>query len=138
MGVRTAAARGASERRARWRYGITRCSLFGPKWQHGQMATCGRCSKPTTRKVVVAGHVSPLTVFASRRHRRGRPVAGIANSRSAPAGAELYEFVRVSQNSEERIIRHGAARFTLRPAQFDWEFLSVDGTVRDSGLDTCR
>lgn len=28
--------------------------------------------------------------------------------------------------------------FTLRPAQLNWEFLSVDGTVRDSGLDTCR
>jgi hypothetical protein len=29
-------------------------------------------------------------------------------------------------------------RFTLRPAQVDWEFHTIDGSVSDRGLDTCR
>jgi hypothetical protein len=50
----------------------------------------------------------------------------------------LYNFGRVAPNSEERFVRHGVARFTLRPAQLEWEFIAVDGTVLDRGLDTCR
>jgi hypothetical protein len=35
-------------------------------------------------------------------------------------------------------MRSGVIRFTLRPAQVEWEFISVDGSVGDRGLDTCR
>jgi hypothetical protein len=46
--------------------------------------------------------------------------------------------VRPAGNSEERILKFGVVRFTLRPAQLDWEFLAIDGAVADRGLDTCR
>ena len=35
-------------------------------------------------------------------------------------------------------MRYGVMRFTLRPAQVEWEFLTLDGSVADRGLDTCR
>jgi hypothetical protein len=35
-------------------------------------------------------------------------------------------------------MKFGVVRFTLRPAQVDWEFLAIDGSVADRGLDTCR
>jgi hypothetical protein len=66
------------------------------------------------------------------------PVNGIRQITAGTGGAELYNFVRARQNSEERIMKFGVVRFTLRPAQVDWEFLGIDGSVSDPGLDTCR
>jgi hypothetical protein len=65
-------------------------------------------------------------------------VAGIRQFTAGTGGAELYSLVRASQNSEERIMKFGVIKFTLRPAQVDWEFVAVDGTVGDRGLDTCH
>jgi len=66
------------------------------------------------------------------------PVNGIRQFTAGTGGAELYNFVRAAPNSEERIMKFGVVRFTLRPAQVDWEFLAIDGSVADRGLDTCR
>ena len=66
------------------------------------------------------------------------PINGIRQFTAGTGGAELYRFVGVAQNSEERIMKFGVVRFTLRPAQVDWEFLGIDGSVGDRGLDTCR
>jgi acid phosphatase type 7 len=66
------------------------------------------------------------------------PVNGIRQFTAGTGGAELYNFVRTAANSEERIMKFGVIRFTLRPAQVDWEFLAIDGSVSDHGLDTCR
>jgi len=66
------------------------------------------------------------------------PVNGIRQFTAGTGGAELYNFLRPTANSEERIMKFGVIRFTLRPAQVDWEFLDVDGSVGDRGLDTCR
>ena len=66
------------------------------------------------------------------------PVNGIRQFTAGTGGADLYNFVRAAGNSEERIMRHGVLRLTLRPAQVDWEFITLDGSVADRGLDTCR
>lgn len=66
------------------------------------------------------------------------PVNGIRQFTVGTGGAELYNFVRTGANSEERISKYGVIKFTLRPAQVDWEFLAVDGTIADRGLDICR
>ncbi len=66
------------------------------------------------------------------------PVNGIRQFTAGTGGAELYSFVRAAPNSEERIMKFGVVRFTLRPAQVDWEFLGIDGSIGDRGLDTCR
>ena len=33
---------------------------------------------------------------------------------------------------------HGAAKLTLAPENYAWEFIAVGGTVRDSGNAPCR
>ena len=66
------------------------------------------------------------------------PVNGIRQFTAGTGGADLYNFVRAAGNSEERIMRNGVIRFTLRPAQLEWEFITLDGSVADRGLDTCR
>lgn len=90
-------------------------------------------------EVVFSGHDHLYERFA-RQTSEGvpDPVNGIRQITAGTGGAELYRFVRTAQNSEERIMRHGVVRFTLRPAQVDWEFLGIDGSVSDRGLDTCR
>ena len=90
-------------------------------------------------EVIVNGHDHLYERFARQRWDGTEdPANGIRQFTVGTGGAELYSFVRSAANSEERIMRYGVARFTLRPAQVDWEFVAVDGTVLDRGLDTCR
>jgi hypothetical protein len=90
-------------------------------------------------EVVVNGHDHLYERFA-RQTSTGvaEAVNGIRQFTVGTGGAELYNFVRPAANSEERIMKFGVIRFTLRPAQVDWEFLAIDGSVADRGLDTCR
>ncbi len=90
-------------------------------------------------EVILNGHDHLYERFA-RQTASGAPdpVNGIRQFTAGTGGAELYNFVRATANSEERIMKFGVMRFTLRPAQVDWEFLGIDGSVSDRGLDTCR
>jgi acid phosphatase type 7 len=90
-------------------------------------------------ELVINGHDHLYERFA-RQTSNGTadPVNGIRQITVGTGGAELYNFVRAAPNSEARIMRSGVARLTLRPAQVDWEFLGIDGSVSDRGLDTCR
>ena len=90
-------------------------------------------------EAIVNGHDHLYERFA-RQTSDGRddPVNGIRQFTIGTGGAELYNFVRAAPNSEERIMKFGVARFTLAPAQLNWEFLAIDGSVADRGLDTCR
>lgn len=90
-------------------------------------------------EVILNGHDHLYERFA-RQTADGSPdpVSGIRQFTAGTGGAELYSFVRAAPNSEERIMKFGVIRFTLRPAQVDWEFLGIDGSVGDRGLDTCR
>jgi hypothetical protein len=90
-------------------------------------------------EVVVNGNEHFYERFARQRWDGTEdPANGIRQFTVGTGGADLYNFGRVAPNSEERFVRHGVARFTLRPAQLEWEFIAVDGTVLDQGLDTCR
>jgi len=66
------------------------------------------------------------------------PVNGIRQFTAGTGGAELYTFVGTAANSEERILKYGVINFTLRPAQVEWAFHAIDGSISDPGLDTCR
>jgi hypothetical protein len=90
-------------------------------------------------EVIVNGHDHLYERFARQLANGDLDEAnGIRQFTVGTGGADLYNFVRNARNSEERIMRYGVARFTLRPAQIDWEFIGVDGSVLDRGLDTCR
>ena len=90
-------------------------------------------------ELVLNGHDHLYERFA-RQMSDGRPdpALGIRQFTAGTGGADLYQFARTAQNSEARAMEFGVVRFTLRPAQVDWEFLSVSGNVVDPGLDTCR
>ena len=90
-------------------------------------------------EIVVSGHDHLYERFARQlSDGTADAVNGIRQIVAGTGGAELSNFVRAAPNSEERIMKFGVVRFTLRPAQVDWEFLAVDGSVGDRGLDTCR
>jgi len=90
-------------------------------------------------EVVLNGHDHFYERFARQTFDgRADPVNGIRQFTAGTGGADLSNFLRPSANSEERISRHGVVRFTLRPAQVNWEFMGIDGTISDPGLDTCR
>lgn len=90
-------------------------------------------------EIVFSGHDHLYERFARQlSDGTADPVNGVRQIVAGTGGAELYNFVRASANSEERIMKFGVVKFTLRPAQVDWEFLGIDGSVSDRGLDTCR
>ena len=111
----------------------------GPNGNSPQMRDMWALLEASRAEVVLSGHDHLYERFA-RQTSEGiaDPVNGIRQFTAGTGGAELYNFVRAAPNSEERILKFGIVRFTLRPAQVDWEFLAIDGSVADRGLDTCR
>ena len=111
----------------------------GPNGNNTVMRDIWALLEASRVEVVFSGHDHLYERFA-RQTADGLPdpVNGIRQITAGTGGAELYSFVRAAQNSEERITKSGVVRFTLRPAQVDWEFLGIDGSVSDRGLDTCR
>lgn len=111
----------------------------GPNGNNNFMRDMWSLLEAARVEVVLNGHDHLYERFA-RQTADGRadPANGIRQFTAGTGGADAYNFVRVAPNSEERIVRFGVIRFTLRPAQVEWEFLGIDGSVADRGLDTCR
>ena len=111
----------------------------GPNGPNAAMRDMWALLEANDVEVVLNGHDHLYERFA-RQTSDGRPdpVRGVRQFTAGTGGAELYSFVRTAPNSEERIGKSGVVRFVLRPAQVDWEFLGIDGSVNDRGLDTCR
>ena len=111
----------------------------GPNGANGSMRDMWGLLEANHAEVVVNGHDHLYERFARQTSNGATdPVNGIRQFTVGTGGAELSNFLRATPNSEERIMRFGVMRFTLRPAQVDWEFLGIDGSVSDRGLDTCR
>jgi 3',5'-cyclic AMP phosphodiesterase CpdA len=111
----------------------------GPNRSNPSMRDLFALLESSRAEVIVNGHDHLYERFA-RQAADGRPdpAAGVRQFIVGTGGADLYSFVGAANNSEERIMRHGVARFTLRPAQVEWEFHAIDGAVLDRGLDTCH
>lgn len=111
----------------------------GPNGPNAYMRDMWALLEASRAEVILNGHDHLYERFA-RQMSDGRadPTNGIRQFTVGTGGADLYNFVRASANSEERIMRYGVIRFTLRPAQVEWEFMVTDGSVVDRGLDTCR
>jgi hypothetical protein len=111
----------------------------GPNGPNQRMRDLWTLLESSRAEVVVSGHDHLYERFARQRgDGTADPANGVRQFVVGTGGADLNNFVRSSANSEERIMRYGVARFTLRPAQVDWEFVGLDGSVADRGLDTCR
>ncbi len=111
----------------------------GPNGSNAFMRDMWALLETAKVELILNGHDHLYERFA-RQMSDGRedPALGIRQLTAGTGGAELYQFVGAAQNSERRIMEFGVVRLTLRPAQVDWEFVNVSGTVLDRGLDTCR
>ena len=111
----------------------------GPNGNNTVMRDIWSLLEASRAEVVLTGHDHLYERFA-RQSANGTadPVNGIRQFTAGTGGADLYDFVRTAPNSESRLMQYGVVRFTLKPAQVEWAFLGVDGSVNDQGLDTCR
>ena len=111
----------------------------GPNGGNAHMRDMWSLLEAARAEVVLNGHDHLYERFG-RQQADGTadPANGVRQFTAGTGGADLYNFVRAAPNSEARIMQYGVVRFTLRPALFEWAFLGVDGSVSDSGLDTCR
>jgi len=111
----------------------------GPSGPNFSMHDMWALLESARAEVILNGHDHLYERFARQMpDGSADPVNGIRQFTAGTGGADLYNFVRAAGNSEERIMRNGVIRFTLAPAQVQWEFITLDGAVADSGLDTCR
>ena len=91
-----------------------------------------------TAEIVLAGHEHAYERFTPL-DSTGRPAPdGIREFVVGTGGAPLYQFVTSIPGSEVRISTHGVLKLTLNPDNYAWEFIAVGGSVRDSGVGSCR
>lgn len=77
------------------------------------------------------GPQSPAGVFERER--------GIREIVVGTGGGQLRDFTHGAGNGLVRIAQtYGVLRLTLHPTGYDWAFLAVDGSVKDSGSDGCH
>lgn len=65
-------------------------------------------------------------------------VKGIRQFTVGTGGASLYGRVRSAGNSEVFISNYGILRLKLDPALYEWQFMDMNGTVLDRGLNICH
>lgn len=63
---------------------------------------------------------------------------GIRQFTVGTGGASLYGRVRSAGNSEVFISNYGILRLKLDPALYEWQFMDMNGTVLDRGLNICH
>jgi hypothetical protein len=90
--------------------------------------------------LVINGHDHTYERFAPQDpDGRPDPARGIREFIVGTGGAPLYEFPRVSPNSEARAAVWGVGVFTLTEGGYQWEFVPVDGAgYRDMGSASCH
>lgn len=89
--------------------------------------------------VVVAGHDHLYERHAPQdASQRPDAAKGIRLFIAGTGGATSYHRARSAANSEVLLSMHGVFRLKLEPALYEWEFMDVNGTVRDRGLNICH
>ncbi len=66
------------------------------------------------------------------------PAKGIRLFIAGTGGATPYQRARAATHSEVFLSTQGLLRLKLEPALYEWEFLDVNGNVRDRGLNVCH
>jgi len=89
--------------------------------------------------VVVSGHDHMYERHAPQdASGRSDPARGIRLFIAGTGGAPPYARVRAAAHSEILLTNHGMLRLKLEPALYEWEFMDVNGTVLDRGLNVCH
>lgn len=89
--------------------------------------------------LVIAGHDHLYERHAPvDANQRRDDVRGIRQFTVGTGGAPLYNKVRNALNSEFVVSTFGMLRLKLDPALYEWQFMDVDGSVLDRGLNVCH
>lgn len=91
--------------------------------------------------VVLAGHDHDYERFAPQTPTGvpGPTIEGMRQFVIGTGGAESYAFAQPVKNSQVRISGYpGVLKLSLEPGRYRWQFVSVDGQVRDSGTNACH
>jgi hypothetical protein len=90
-------------------------------------------------EVVINGHDHDYERFGELRPGGTRTSAGIRQFVVGTGGGALRAFAEIQPHS---IVRnsstYGVVRLVLRSDSYAWQFIAVDGTVKDAGSDTCH
>ena len=126
----------------------TECSLAiwhhpvfssGPNGSHGPSRDLWRVLHPAAVDVVVNGHDHLYERFAPQDPEgRSDPLRGIRQFTVGTGGAELYAPAQLRPNSERISSEFGVLKLTLNKTSYAWEFIAVDGRIRDSGSANCH
>jgi hypothetical protein len=90
-------------------------------------------------EIVLNGHAhtyerfTPMTPRGYRKYKRG-----IREFVVGTGGRGLYDFGRIVKGSRRRVRRFGVLQLRLRTSSYRWKFISIDGRVRDSGMQSCH
>jgi calcineurin-like phosphoesterase family protein len=112
----------------------------GPHGNHYQMQRIWDILYAHGVDVVVSGHDHLYERFA-RQDPDANPndVTGIRQFTVGTGGAEFYAVAAVQPNSQVIINTvHGVLALALDAGRYAWSFVAVDGSVRDSGEETCH
>ena len=88
--------------------------------------------------VIVNGHDHLYERFGKQDVDGRSDGRGIRQFIAGTGGAQLYDFMRITPNSQVRIKSHGVLRLTLSPSAYEWAFLDVAGGITDAGSDGCH
>ena len=92
-------------------------------------------------EIVLAGHDHHYERFAPLTHRAlPDPDYGIRLFIVGTGGGVLRGVQDTPHPQSERIVteHHGVLRLALGPGEYAWEFVDVDGRIRDQGRDRCH
>jgi hypothetical protein len=88
--------------------------------------------------VVLNGHDHLYERFAVQDADGRASATGIRQITAGTGGAHLYTFGVPSRNSESRASVYGILIMTLTNNGYAWDFISVNGSFRDTGGDSCH
>jgi hypothetical protein len=91
-------------------------------------------------ELIVNGHDHDYERFAPQTpDGQFDPTHGIRELVVGTGGAELRDFTHGTPNAQFRLAQTlGILRLTLHPTGYDWAFLAVDGSIKDSGSTGCH
>lgn len=110
----------------------------GPNGPNLFMQDLWRLLYEANADVIVAGHDHLYERFGKQDVEGRSDALGLRQFIVGTGGAQLYDFMRVTPNSQVRLKAHGVLRLTLHPANYEWAFMDAAGAVADMGSDGCH
>jgi hypothetical protein len=110
----------------------------GPNGPNDYMRDLWRLLYDRGADVIVNGHDHLYERFGKQDPDGRSDARGMREFIAGTGGALLYDFMRITPNSQVRIKSHGILRLTLSPTAYEWAFVDVTGGVADSGSDNCH